>query len=137
MKTVFADTLYWVATARPLDSWKSAANRARRDLGPAMLITTDEVLTEFLAAMSRGGAECRRRASRTVRAILASPSVRVLPQSRDTFLRALHRYERREDKSYSLTDCRSMDVMDAEGITEVLTNDHHFQQEGYTTLMRK
>jgi len=45
MKTVFADTLYWVATARPLDSWRPAAYRARRDLGRALLITTDEVLT--------------------------------------------------------------------------------------------
>jgi len=31
----------------------------RRDLGPAMLITTDEVLTEFLAAMSRGRLNCK------------------------------------------------------------------------------
>jgi predicted nucleic acid-binding protein len=30
-----------------------------------------------------------------------------------------------------------MNAMDAEGIREVLTNDHHFEQEGYTILIRR
>jgi predicted nucleic acid-binding protein len=38
---------------------------------------------------------------------------------------------------YSLTDCISMNAMRAEALTEVLTNDHHFEQEGFTVLMRK
>ena len=28
-----------------------------------------------------------------------------------------------------------MNVMVAEGITDILTNDHHFQQEGYNVLI--
>ena len=28
-----------------------------------------------------------------------------------------------------------MNAMDAEGITDVLTNDHHFEQEGYKILI--
>ena len=30
-----------------------------------------------------------------------------------------------------------MNVMEAESITEILTNDHHFEQEGFVVLMRK
>jgi len=32
----------------------------------------------------------------------------------------------RPNKAYSLTDCLSMQVMRQEGLTKVLTNDHHF-----------
>ena len=53
------------------------------------------------------------------------------------FLRGLELYERRADKAYSLVDCISMNSMRDEGITEILTSDHHFAQEGYTVLLRK
>jgi predicted nucleic acid-binding protein len=43
-------------------------------------------------------------------------------------------YEARPDKGYSLSDCRSMLALSAHGVTEVLTNDHHFTQEGFTIL---
>jgi hypothetical protein len=40
-------------------------------------------------------------------------------------------YQSRLDKGYSLTDCISMQTMRREGLTEVLTNDRHFEQEGF------
>jgi predicted nucleic acid-binding protein len=43
-------------------------------------------------------------------------------------------YKDRPDKAYSLTDCLSMQVMRQEGLTESLTNDHHFTQEGFHIL---
>lgn len=135
MKTVFADTHYWLAITNPRDSWAKTATAVRVGLGRTRLVTTDEVLTEFLAAVCRAGPVARRRTAEAVRAILMDLDVRVVPASRESFLLALARYEQREDKSYSLTDCRSMNVMDAEGIVEVLTHDHHFRQEGYTVLM--
>jgi len=45
-------------------------------------------------------------------------------------------YEARPDKGYSLTDCISMQTMRREGITEVLTDDRHFEQEGFHALFR-
>jgi uncharacterized protein len=42
--------------------------------------------------------------------------------------------EARPDKEYSLTDCISMVTMRQEGITEILTHDNHFTQEGLTIL---
>jgi len=98
------------------------------------LLTTDEVLTEFLAALSCGGERFRGQAVKMVRAILDNPNVKVLPQSRDSFLRGVDLYEQRLDKEYSLTDCISMNAMRSECITEVLTNDRHFAQEGFHVL---
>jgi predicted nucleic acid-binding protein len=58
----------------------------------------------------------------------------VLPTSLTDFDAALALYESRPDKGYSLTDCRSMLALRGLGITDVLTNDHHFTQEGFTIL---
>jgi predicted nucleic acid-binding protein len=57
-----------------------------------------------------------------------------MPQSRSSLLDALTLYEARPDKEYSLTDCIAMQVMRREGLTDVLTNDHHFTQEGFHIL---
>ena len=136
MKTTFADSLYWIAIVRPNDSWGPSAKAAREKLGEAILVTTDEVLTEFLAALGASGAALRQKAVKMVRAILANANVKVMPQARDGFLRGLQKYEDRLDKEYSLTDCISMNVMETQGISEVLTNDHHFEQEGFVVLMK-
>jgi predicted nucleic acid-binding protein len=136
MRKVFADTLYWVATVRPNDAYARAARKARQAIGRCIIVTTDEVLGEFVTAFSRSGDKMRARAARTARHILDSPDVKVLVQSRESFLHALDRFSRRPDKEYSLTDCSSMNAMDAEDIKDVLTHDHHFEQEGYNILIR-
>jgi predicted nucleic acid-binding protein len=78
----------------------------------------------------------REGAVRSVRRVLLNARVRVYPQSRASFLEGLQLYEQRPDKGYSLVDCISMIKMREEGITEILTNDHHFAQEGFKTLLR-
>ena len=72
----------------------------------------------------------------SVERILASSVIRIIPQSRGSFLAGLHLYRARPDKGYSLTDCISMQTMRNEGITEALTNDRHFEQEGFRALFR-
>ena len=69
-----------------------------------------------------------------MRDVLADARITVIPQSHTSFLDALAFYASRLDKHYSLTDCVSMQVMRREGLTEVLTNDHHFEQEGFRIL---
>jgi predicted nucleic acid-binding protein len=137
MKIAFADSVYWIAVVKPNDQWADAAKKAKELLGNSRLVTTDEVLTEFLTALGGSGQKLREQAAKMVHAIVANANVKVIPQSRDSFLRGLDLYETRADKSYSLTDCISMNAMRAEALTEVLTNDHHFEQEGFTVLMKK
>ena len=136
MKTVFADSMYWVAIVKPRDQWAEAARTAKTLLGEALIVTTDEVLTEFLAALS-SGKHMRKQAAKMVRGIMDNPNVKVIPQTRDSFLKGLTFYENRNDKEYSLIDCISMNVMSTESLVEALTNDHHFEQEGYTVLIKK
>ncbi len=136
MRTVFADSAYWIAIFRRDDPWSDAARQASIRLGAARIVTVDEVLVEFLAAVSAAGPVSRRRAAQFIRDILSDTSIEVYPQSRDSLLDGLALYEARSDKSYSLTDCVAMSAMRASGITQVLTTDHHFEQEGFQILMK-
>jgi len=135
MKMVFADTLYRVAIVRPKDQWQEPARRARASLGGVRLLTTDEVLAEFLNTFSGRGEHLRRQAAKMVREILENPNVTVVPQSRDSFLQGVHFYEQRAHRAYSLTDCISMKTMRSHAVSEVLTNDRHFADEGFTPLI--
>jgi predicted nucleic acid-binding protein len=137
MKTAFADTAYWIARARPRDQWKEAADRAREALGECLLITTDEVLTEFMGGMRGLGPPFRKLAVGIVRSVLADSNITVVPQSRDSFLKGVALYGERPDKTYSLVDCVSMATMRVHGLTDVLTNDRHFAQEGFNVLMQR
>jgi len=78
----------------------------------------------------------RRKAVIKAQRILEDPGVRVVPQSRGLLLSGMTLYEARPDKGYSLVDCISMQAMRKEGLIEVLTNDRHFEQEGFRALFR-
>ncbi len=135
MRRIFADTLYWVALIHRKDQWHHAAVKVSRTLAGCHLVTTDEVLIEVLVAFCQAGPVLRLRAAALVRRLHQQPTITVHPQSRATFLAGLALYEARPDKSYSLTDCVSMHTMCQEGITEVLTHDNHFTQEGFIILL--
>jgi predicted nucleic acid-binding protein len=126
--TLFADTFYWIALIDPRDASHGAVLAFNGTLGAVRLITTDEVLAEVLSFFSRGGPLWRSKAAMTVHRTRSNPDMDVLPQTRADFDAALTLYEARPDKDYSLTDCRSMLAMRSLGLTEVLTNDHHFTQ---------
>jgi predicted nucleic acid-binding protein len=133
-RTLFADTFYWVALLNPRDPFHARVASFSHTLAAARLVTTDEVLTEVLNWFSRSGPIWRGKAATLVHSLRISPNVDVLPQTRTDFDAALALYEGRPDKGYGLTDCRSMVALRALGVSEVLTNDHHFTQEGFTIL---
>jgi uncharacterized protein len=93
-------------------------------------------LAEYLTFFSAARESVRRGAALGVHGILANPLIRVIPQSRSSFLSGVELYVQRPDKRYSLVDCISMQTMRREGLTEALTNDRHFEQEGFRALFR-
>jgi predicted nucleic acid-binding protein len=131
---LFADTFYWVAILSPRDPFHARVMAWGRNRGPTRLVTTDEVLTEVLNWFSGAGPYWRGKVPTFVHHLRSDPNVDVLPQTRADFDAALALYEARPDKGYSLTDCRSMPAIWGLGLTEVLTNDRHFTQEGFTIL---
>jgi predicted nucleic acid-binding protein len=136
MRIVFADTFYWVALSNPNDQWYARSLAVSKRLGQAFILTTDSVLVEFLNFFSSYGPRIRDAAASRVNSILTNPNIEVVPQERDLFLAGLSLYEKRLDKGYSLTDCISMIAMRERAISEVLTNDDHFAQEGFALLIK-
>jgi len=130
----FADAFYWIAAASPKDVWHARVLAWEAAHPHARFVTTEEILSELLTWFAGTGPAGRAHASAMVRGIMGDPSAQVLPQTSADFAAALTLYEARPDKGYSLTDCRSMVALRALGISEVLTNDHHFTQEGFAIL---
>jgi predicted nucleic acid-binding protein len=111
MRRVFADTMYWIALASLHDQWHAAAIRVSRTLRGVLIVTTEEVLSEFLAHFCEHGPAMRQASVRFLEGIQANPDIFVRPQSHQTFVDGLALYKARPDKGYSLIDCISMETM--------------------------
>lgn len=131
MRHFFADTFYWIALFNPKDAWHERVMAFSRTLGAYHLTTTEEVLSEFLTFFSGTDAAGRQKAAALVHSVMANARITVIHQSHASFLHALTLYETRLDKNYSLVDCGSMETMRQQNLTEALTNDRHFTQEGF------
>ncbi len=135
MKLVFADSQYYIGILHPRDQWHRHAVDAANSLPNSKYITTEAVLGEVLAFFSDFGPDVRVNAAEAVQMILSDVSTEVLTVTSNMFREALALYKDRPDKSYSLTDCTSMNVCRERGITDVLSHDRHFSQEGLSVLM--
>lgn len=134
MKQVFIDAAPLISLINPRDQYHENIVLAFDDLDGAELIITDAVLTEFLNYYSERGSYFRELALSAVKNLMLRPDVTVVHQSKYLFHLALERFEDRQDKGYSLTDCLSMIVMETHGISEVLTTDSHFRQAGFKLI---
>lgn len=138
MREVFADTAYFAALLSSDDSLHELALLRAEDLSTdagALLVTTDTVLIELLSLLGGQGEGARETAAALVESLLDNAAVMVEPQTRDRVREAVGLYAARLDKGWSGVDCLSMVVMEARGITEVLTHDHHFEQGGFVLLL--
>ena len=125
----FVDTWFFVALHDRFDQHHFRVRTLLNRYANESLVTHEAVLTEMLAFFSAQGPHARAIAVAAARGALRD--IGVLSHDRGLFERALDLYAARPDKEYSLVDCMSMVVMRDLGITHVLTNDHHFEQEGF------
>jgi predicted nucleic acid-binding protein len=133
MNAVFGDTLYFVALLSPADQYHKIAIEWTAE-SERPLVTTEFILVEAaaFAAMPAG----RGKFSGLVARLRANPLATIVPASAELFQAGLDLFERRPDKEWSLTDCISFAVMEAQGIRDALTADHHFEQAGFNVLLK-
>ncbi len=133
MTTAFADTFYFLALLDSREERHPEAAAASRDL-QLRLVTTEWVLTEF------GDAYChpqdRADFVALYHSLLDHPRIKIVPAETHLFQRGVKLFEARPDKEWSLTDCLSFIVMRDEAISEALTGDKHFEQAGFTALLK-
>ncbi len=135
MRQVFADTGYWIALVNPRDQLHSKAVSVAQQLSSAKILTSEMVLVELLNSFSDAG-PLRHAVASMVQRLRGNRDVIIVPQTSKQFESGLRRYSRAVDKSWSLTDCASFQVMDEEHIQAALTHDQHFAQAGFETLLR-
>lgn len=135
MNKLFVDTLHLVALINPKDQWHQKSVEIETATRNFDLVTTENILTEVLNFYAESGEFMRMKVAAFVREILLDVRVEVRAKNETTFLEALKLYESRLDKGYSLTDCISMNVCRELQINEILTHDHHFEQEGFKILL--
>ncbi|RJP34577.1 MAG: PIN domain-containing protein [Phycisphaerales bacterium] len=136
MTCIFADTSYWFALLDKTDEWHDRAVAAQSRLAGARLVTTDEVLGEFLNLVSARANRLRGVAADWVVQAHRASDMLVEVQTRASFDGGLELYRNRLDKAYSWVDCVSFVCMRRRGITDALTRDERFEQEGSVALLR-
>jgi len=133
MNRIFADSYFFFAILNPQDvAHAKAIEFGQRHRGP--LATTAWVLSEVADGLA---STPRRQVFRQVIEDLeANKANLIVPANAETFEKGVELYHARSDKQWSLTDCISFVVMSEERIAEALTADHHFEQAGFTALLK-
>jgi len=132
MTVAFADSFYYIALLNPFDRFHAAAIDATQTLDRP-LFTTTWVLMEVADALSAPGV--RQLVHRFLQRIQDEGGTRIVDANMHWYSRGLALYGARPDKSWSLTDCISFEVMAEHQITEALTGDRHFVQAGFRALL--
>ena len=135
MNEVFADSGYWIAILVPGDQHRESAYRAVASLESARIVTTEMVLTEVFATISRRGRESRLLAMVLLDDLKNDPNITIIPQTHEQFDAAAQFFARRMDQRYSLTDCASFLVMEERGIQHALAHDTDFRTAGFIPMM--
>ena len=136
MRTVFADSGYWIAMSFPRDPLHTRAAAVAEQLIPFRIVTTEMVLAEFLNFATSRGEFARALAAERAKASLTDPEVDVVPHTSEQFRAALDMYAGRLDKEWSLIDCASFLLMEELNIREALAHDRNFEQAGFIALLR-
>ncbi len=132
MSAVFADTSYFLALLNREDVFhRRALNFALRS---PRLFTTEFIVLELGNACSR--AEDHADFLALLAGLKASPRVSIAPLSSELLDAGIRLMAERPDKHWSLTDCTSFQIMKREGLGEALTADQHFEQAGFSALLR-
>ena len=136
MQLVFADACYWIALLVEQDELYKTAMLLHSEMGGRRIVTTEMVLAEALNVVGRYGEVRRRAAVDLVQGLRNNTGVDVIEQTPQQFWEAVAFYAARPDQEWGLVDCASFLIMTDWGIREALTNDHHFEQAGFTILMQ-
>ncbi len=134
MRIILADTFYWIALLHPRDQWHQIALNYSREQPNIRLVVTDGIIDEVLNYFAEEGAFLRTNALNLCVSMKRDRNLNIIPYTPELRKLGFKLYGQRPDKGYSFTDCISMSVMRQMNITEVLTGDRHFQQEGFTIL---
>lgn len=131
---IFVDSGYLIALAVRRDSLHERALRWSRGISEPLLVT-EYVLWETINYLSP--LADRPKAQVLLEQVRTLPAFEYLEADRGLFAGGMTLHEARRDKTWSLTDCISFQVMQQRGVTRALAYDVHFEQAGFEALLRR
>lgn len=129
-RRIFIDTGYLIALIRKKDACHTVALEAA-NLYTGPFLTTDLILVELANSLSKP--PYRKTAVAVIEKIQADSNTTVVSFSSKGMSRAFSLFKSREDKTWSIVDCFSFEVMKEKRIKQALTFDEHFRQAGFET----
>ena len=128
-RRIAADTSFLYPLLHQDDSRHAQARRLADEFAGSVIVTTDGVLSELLSLMSKQS--LRPSVLAFVNdALSGGGTYEVVLQTPASLRRGIARYTRQTTGSPSLVDCMLMDVMDAQGIEDLLAFDRDFRHVG-------
>jgi predicted nucleic acid-binding protein len=100
----------------------------------AKFITTEYVIIEIGNCLSR--LHFRKACIKLIENIRESEDIEIINVDNEIFDKAWTLYSSCKDKEWGLTDCTSFIVMNEWDITEAFSTDHHFEQAGFSILLK-
>lgn len=97
-------------------------------------ITTSYVLAKFIPLCQVRKLN-RRKTLEFVETLVKNPLIKIVWVGENLHNQAFELLQNRLDKTYSLCDAVSFIVMRERGMSEALTTDKHFEQEGFIKLL--
>jgi predicted nucleic acid-binding protein len=136
MKEVFADTQGWIALSHKRDQFNQKAVKTVKETleQGRIFITTNFVLNETYTLLK---VRLNHKSAVAFGEMVRSTSgIRILHITESIEQEAWQLFKKYSDKEFSFTDCTSFVVMQMENITEAFRNDHHFEQMGFSILLK-
>ncbi len=138
MRYYFADTSGWGNLIDPTENLHLIAAQcyaSRRNQG-FVALTTNYIIAELVALLTSPLRIRRQTIISFVESLQTSPYVEIVNIDETLDAAAWQLLKTRADKNWSLVDCASFVLMRQRGITDAFTTDHHFEQAGFTRLLK-
>ncbi|HEY1922124.1 MAG TPA: PIN domain-containing protein [Tepidisphaeraceae bacterium] len=129
----FADTFYYLALGNPRDSAHEQALSISNQF-TGQIVTSAWILQELADGLAIP--PTRNSFLNLLSALEGDDRTTIVLPSVEHWRLGLALYRSRPDKSWSLTDCISFEIMRERGVTDALTADRHFEQAGFNILFR-
>ena len=136
MKPIFVDTSALIALGNGRDQFHTKAVTLFKSYtaDKRRFVTTNAILLEMTNAFS--AAAYKPLAIRLLDLIETSSAWTMVMIDRRLMDKGRAKFEQMRDKDWSLVDCTSMIVAQESGITDIFTNDHHFEQAGLIITLK-
>lgn len=134
-RIIFLDSSFIYALLNRRDQFHRQAAEVANRLKPSdQFVITDAVIFECCSLLAALGA--RNSIVGFLDDIIADDRYLIVHIDADRFHQAYQMFKSYRDKEWSLVDCASSLVMRDEDIELALTADHHFEQMGFTAVLR-